>query len=339
MTRSRSTRIFSLLAASALLLLGVQAAPASAQVFCNEGHSVDGAIWTEYTQTPGVQQSLGCPTTDELALPDGVGRRQVFENGSIYWSPNTGAHAVWGLIGQKWAESGWERGNVGYPLSDELKNPDGKGVRQEFQQATIYWSPNTGAHPVRGLIGWFWGQNGYERGNFGYPTTDEFNGTHIGGNLDSNTGVEQAFENFRYLLYSPGRSDAFETCHTQCIGYRGNTYSKWVETTDVYINLADNSKRSVHVTPTPSAFQSAGHTTASSDVPDDWKQVWSNTPLFPNATQSEINSTYEQLYCHAEYSFRKPSGDHFGGPTWDLEVWRDDIGMNFAKMLATKCNW
>ncbi|WP_049715143.1 DUF2599 domain-containing protein [Streptomyces caatingaensis] len=341
MTRPRAARLLTLLAAGLLLLLGLQAAPASAEVFCSGGHSVDGAIWTEYTQTPGVQQALGCPITDELALPDGVGRRQVFSGGSIYWSPATGAHAVWGLIGQKWGEYGWEGGSIGYPLTDELKNPDGKGVRQQFQQATIYWSPATGAHPVRGLIGWYWGQNGYERGRYGYPTTDETDSGKIGGVLDSNAGVKQGFEKSKYLLYSPGRADAYETCHSQCLGYGGITDSKWVKKTEVYINLSDRNLRSVHVTPTDDAFASLNptRTTAVDDMENLWKQVWANTHTFPNYTQTELNSVYQQLYCHAKYSFPNGSGGHFGGPTWDLEVWRADIGMDTDKMLKTGCNW
>lgn len=91
-------RIGTLLAAPVVALglvtagLTLGATSASAEVFCGS-HSVDGAIWTEYTQTPGVQRSLGCPTTDELGTPDGVGRFQAFDNGSIYWTPDTGAHA------------------------------------------------------------------------------------------------------------------------------------------------------------------------------------------------------------------------------------------------------
>lgn len=189
------------------------------------------------------------------------------------------------------------------------------------------------AHPVRGTIGWLWGTNGYEGGRFGYPTTDEYNADHIGGNVDDNKGVRQGFQHDRYLLWSPGQADAFETCQTQCAGYLGVTDTAWVKQTEVYINLADG-RRSVHVTPTDAAFKDA-----KGDLQENWRQVWSNTPIFPNATPSEQSSTSKQLYCHAAFSFPSPGGGHFGGPTWDLETWREDIPWDSGKMLAAKCNW
>ncbi|MFD5465059.1 DUF2599 domain-containing protein [Kitasatospora sp. NPDC127059] len=346
MNRPKATRLLAALAACATgasVLVGVQATPASAEVFCGS-HSVDGAIWTEYTQTPGVRQALGCPTSDELGLPDGVGRRQVFDNGSIYWSPNTGAHAVWGLIGQEWGQHGWEGGYMGYPLTDELKNPDGIGVRQQFQNATVYWSPSTGAHAVHGNIGWWWGQYGYEGGTYGYPTSDEYDTGHVGGNVDDNNGIRQDFQSGKYLLWSGGQADAFEACQSACIGYGGTTNTKWVVKTEVYVNWTNSRLTSVHVTPTAAAFKTVtGNDDAASDVQDDWKQVWSNTRMFPGATQTEQKSTYQQLFCHAQFSYPNPDGGHFGGPTWDLETWRPELTGNadavLKKMLASKCNW
>ncbi|MFI5529964.1 LGFP repeat-containing protein [Kitasatospora sp. NPDC051853] len=249
---------------------------------------------------------MGCPTSDELGTPDGVGRFQVFDNGSIYWTPDTGAHAVWGAIRQRWADLGWERGYLGYPLSDEITNPDG-----------------------------------YERGHYGYPTSEEYREEFVGGNESNNTGVRQNFQNGRYILYSGGQSNAFESCHTACVGYGGITNTKWVKKTEVYMNLADQNKRSTHVTPTDAAFASTTHSdTASSDSADNWKQVWSNTLMFPHATQGEMHSTYEQLYCHASYSYSNGDGGHWGGATWDLEAWRYDmVPYDAGKALQTKCNW
>jgi hypothetical protein len=65
--------------------------------------------------------------------------------------------------------------------------------------------------------------------------------------------------------------------------------------------------------------------------------------MFPGATPTEQNSTYQQLLCHAEFSYPNTSGGHFGGPTWDLETWRPqltgDSDTILKKMLAAKCNW
>jgi uncharacterized protein with LGFP repeats len=62
---------------------------------------------------------------------------------SIYWSPETGAHEVYGAIRDKWAETHWEQGPLGYPIAPEEDAPGGR--QQRFQRATIYWSPGGGA--------------------------------------------------------------------------------------------------------------------------------------------------------------------------------------------------
>ena len=41
---------------------------------------------------------LHYPVTDETGTPDGVGRFNHFEGGSIYWTPGTGAKEVHGAI-------------------------------------------------------------------------------------------------------------------------------------------------------------------------------------------------------------------------------------------------
>lgn len=106
---------------------------------------------------------LGGPTSEEASTPDGVGRYRHFARGSIYWSPSTGAHEVHGAIRDRWARLGWERGPVGYPMTDELTAPD----------ASIYWTPRTGAHEVYGAIRIGWAAAGWERSSLGYPTSGE----------------------------------------------------------------------------------------------------------------------------------------------------------------------
>lgn len=60
---------------------------------------------------------LGYPTSNESPTPDAIGRCNHFQNGSIYWTPTTGAHEVYGLVRTRWAELRWERGLLGYPIS------------------------------------------------------------------------------------------------------------------------------------------------------------------------------------------------------------------------------
>ncbi len=66
-------------------------------------------------------------------LPDGRGRVRDFDNGSIYWSPETGAHEVHGAIRDKWQSMGWERSKLRYPTTDERDIPGGRA--STFQAA------------------------------------------------------------------------------------------------------------------------------------------------------------------------------------------------------------
>jgi outer membrane protein assembly factor BamB len=142
-------------------------------------HAVIGGILAKYQALGGPAGGLGYPITDETATPDGVGRFNHFsraDGASIYWSPNTGAHAIQGAIRTKWSSMGWETGPQGYPTTDETATPDGVGRFNHFSRAdgaSIYWSPNTGAHAIQGAIRDRWAALGWETGPLGYPSTDE----------------------------------------------------------------------------------------------------------------------------------------------------------------------
>jgi L,D-peptidoglycan transpeptidase YkuD (ErfK/YbiS/YcfS/YnhG family) len=86
---------------------------------------------------------LGFPTTNELRTPNGVGRFNHFQGGSIYWSPAGGAHGIYGAIRDRWAAAGWETSALGFPTSDEYAL--GGGRAQDFQRGSIRWTPAGGA--------------------------------------------------------------------------------------------------------------------------------------------------------------------------------------------------
>ena len=123
---------------------------------------------------------LGYPTTDEIVNPDGLGRRQEFQNtAAIYWRLNE-AYAIRGAIRDKWNAVGAERndGLLGYPISDEIVLPDGQGRINRFERGNgvIYWTSSTAAHPVTGEIMRRYGLTNYEKGPLGYPIEDELPG-------------------------------------------------------------------------------------------------------------------------------------------------------------------
>jgi uncharacterized protein with LGFP repeats len=115
-------------------------------------HEVHGDIRGKWSSLGWERSFLGYPTTDETATPDGVGRYNHFQGGSVYWTPQTGAHEVHGAIRDRWASLGWERGFLGYPTSDELTTEDGLGRYSEFEHGSIYWSPGTGALACRETV-------------------------------------------------------------------------------------------------------------------------------------------------------------------------------------------
>lgn len=135
---------------------------------------VRGSIEAAWLALGGQRSALGYPLSNELGTPDGRGRFNRFEAGSVYFSPGTGAHEVRGAIFQTWSRLGSEKGPLGYPVSNERGTPDGRGRYSSFQSGAVYWSPSTGAHEVRGSIGDAWLGQGAERGSLGYPVSDEY---------------------------------------------------------------------------------------------------------------------------------------------------------------------
>ena len=135
--------------------------------------TVWGAIAGKYAEKGWENSTLGYPTSGEFCgLRDG-GCGQRFQGGYIYWTPATGAHSVWGAIAGKYADKGWETGQLAYPTSDEFCGLRDGGCAQRFQGGLIYWSPRSGAHPVWGAILDQYAAEGYERGRLAYPITDE----------------------------------------------------------------------------------------------------------------------------------------------------------------------
>jgi hypothetical protein len=86
-----------------------------------EPPGVKGEIQVVYEKVPGLKDAFGAPTTAELATPDGRGRYNHFANdASIYWAPETGAFGIMGAIRDAWETSGWEKGPLGFPTSNEF---------------------------------------------------------------------------------------------------------------------------------------------------------------------------------------------------------------------------
>jgi uncharacterized protein with LGFP repeats len=135
------------------------------------GFVVLGAIEAKWLVAGAQGGYLGMPTSNETPTFDGLGRFQSFQRGRIAWHPQIGAaFAVTGAISGRWCAIGAEQ--FGYPITDESTCPDKHGRYNHFRtmqtpnhpEASIYWTPETGAVEVYGGIRQRWVQLGWENG-------------------------------------------------------------------------------------------------------------------------------------------------------------------------------
>ncbi len=139
------------------------------------------ALYAKYQSLGGQGGSLGTVQSPYLCGLANGGCFQVFQKGTIYWTPGTGAWSVSGAIQEKWGALGREWGTLGYPLSDANCGLAAGGCYQLFERGTMYWTPTTGASAVHGTVGSKWLSTGAENGALGYPVGDQGCGLRDGG--------------------------------------------------------------------------------------------------------------------------------------------------------------
>ncbi|MBR0431980.1 hypothetical protein IJK16_03200, partial [Candidatus Saccharibacteria bacterium] len=103
---------------------------------------------------------LGQKMTELITEEDGR-IWQSFENGTIIYSQETGAHVVLnGPVATKWAETGGSLGILGKPKSDTKNESDGR-IWQTFENGTIIYHVKTGSNAVlNGPIATEWAKSG-----------------------------------------------------------------------------------------------------------------------------------------------------------------------------------
>lgn len=135
-----------------------------------KAYEVHGSIREKWAALGWETSVLGFPKTDEQNAGGTRGRENRFERGVIAWTPTTGAHEIHGAILQLWNKlKGYN--DLGFPLTDELTTPDTRGRYNHFENGSIYWTPQTGAHEIRGVIKNVWAGAGWEQGPLGYPVS------------------------------------------------------------------------------------------------------------------------------------------------------------------------
>ncbi len=112
-----------------------------------------------------------CPGTAAYALMDHI--RELAARFNAPPGPQDLADMLkGGAIFDRWQHAGGMTGFLGAPRTLEATGTEGtRYVR--FDHGAVYWSPKTGANPVRGAIYDAWASLGYERGLLGLPTSGE----------------------------------------------------------------------------------------------------------------------------------------------------------------------
>ncbi len=107
-------------------------------------HEVHGAIRDRWLNLGGPTSILGYPVSDEeqnwvAGEPIRTGRHNRFEQGGIYWTPETGAWEVYGDIFRHWQSQGGPMGQLGCPTSGETDTPNSGGRFNEFERGVVVW--------------------------------------------------------------------------------------------------------------------------------------------------------------------------------------------------------
>lgn len=153
--------------ATALLLSPVAAAQPDVDA--------NNAITAAWQASGGDAGPLGPQSGD--VYPVGAGFAQNFASGKVFFTPATGAHAMQGAILEKYESLGGPAdSDLGFPTIDE---GDGRapGSRNSTFSApdnpVIFWTPDTGAHVVRGPLNAAWDKLGGSSAVLGVPSEDE----------------------------------------------------------------------------------------------------------------------------------------------------------------------
>ena len=134
---------------------------------------IHGAVFTLHESLQGVYGQLRYPVGDLDPAGDNRGKAQWFEGGIVFYSPTTGAHALWDKVLDRYAANGHVRSYVRYPTSEPTPVGDGRGTVATFERGNIYASTTTPGHQVHGaVLTAYLDDHGGPTGALGYPTSE-----------------------------------------------------------------------------------------------------------------------------------------------------------------------
>ncbi|MFE5457440.1 LGFP repeat-containing protein [Nocardia sp. NPDC056564] len=167
-TRRRTT-----LAVNAVALLASGLLATAPAAVADPSAEATNAIDAHYNEFGGAGSFLGAPLGPATEVAGGAER--AYQGGVIYFSPDTGAKAVYGEILVKYKSLGGPSGPLRFPTNDETAAGDGVGRFNDFAEsggAAIYWKPELGAWAIKGKVLDAWRESGGITGPFGYPRSD-----------------------------------------------------------------------------------------------------------------------------------------------------------------------
>ena len=134
------------------------------------------AIGQAWDAAGGSGSAVGDRDGDVYQVGSGYG--QKFTGGKIFFTPDTGAHLIYGAILDKYESLGGPAdSDLGFPTIDEvagLVGPDSRvSTFSASDKPAIFWTPDTGAFAVRGALNAAWDALGGSAGTLGVPTEDE----------------------------------------------------------------------------------------------------------------------------------------------------------------------
>jgi uncharacterized protein with LGFP repeats len=123
----------------------------------------------------GLGGPLGARQGEQAAI-GADGAAQGYAGGKIFYSPQTGAHALTGAILSKYESAGGPEGDLGLPIGTESDGGVPNSRVSAFSapdNPVIFWTPDTGAVVVRGAINAAWDKLGGATGTLGVPTGEQ----------------------------------------------------------------------------------------------------------------------------------------------------------------------
>lgn len=104
--------------------------------------AVPARVYETWAERKWEQGPLGYPILRHTVIPD-AGDIQAFQGGTIYRRYGQPGYVVHGVIGDRWAAEGFERGSLGWPASAEQPHgADGAGRIQQFEHGALVWHPS-----------------------------------------------------------------------------------------------------------------------------------------------------------------------------------------------------